>query len=43
MIFVMLRNLYNPEGIKPVLEMFTKRHLKWAKPLDLRQFENTPS
>jgi hypothetical protein len=43
MIFVMLRNLDNPEGIKPVLEMFTKRHLKWAKPLDLRQFENTPS
>jgi hypothetical protein len=26
-----------------VLEMFTKRRLKWAKPLDLPQFENMPS
>ena len=23
------------------VEMFTKRRLKWAKPLDLPQFENT--
>jgi len=26
-----------------VLELFTKRRLKWAKPLDLPQFENMPS
>src|SRR5262249_13086395 len=43
MIFVTLGSLDNPEGIEPVLEMFTKRRLKWAKPLDLPQFENMPS
>jgi hypothetical protein len=43
MIFVMLGNLDSPEGIKPVLEMFTKRRLKWAKPLRLPQLENMPS
>ena len=32
MIFVTLGSLDNPEGIDPVLEMFTKRRLKWAKP-----------
>jgi len=37
MIFVMLGSLDNPEGIKSVLETFTKRRLKWAKPLDLPQ------
>src|SRR5262245_22903614 len=25
------------------VEMFTKRRLEWAKPLDLPQFENMPS
>src|SRR5215472_6347887 len=40
MIFVTLGSLDNAEGIAPVLEMFTKRRLKWAKPLDLPQFEN---
>src|SRR6516165_805900 len=39
MIFVTLGSLDNPEGIAPMLEMFTKRRLKWAKPLDLPQFE----
>jgi len=39
-IFVTLGSLDNPEGIEPVLEMFTKRR---AKPLDLPQFENMPS
>jgi hypothetical protein len=39
----LLGNLDNSEGIKPVLETFTKHRLKWAKPLDLRQFENMPS
>jgi hypothetical protein len=43
MIFVTLGSLDNPEGIEPVLEMFTKRRLKWAKPLDLPRFENMPS
>jgi hypothetical protein len=43
MIFVMLGSLDNPEGVKSVLETFTKRRLKWAKPLDLPQFENMPS
>ena len=39
MIFVTLGSLDNPEGIDPMLESFTK----WAKPLDLPQFENMPS
>ena len=43
MIFVTLGSLDNPEGINPILEMFTKRRLEWAKPLDLPQFENMPS
>jgi hypothetical protein len=43
MIFVTLGSLDNPERIEPVLEMFTKRRLEWAKPLDLPQFENMPS
>jgi hypothetical protein len=37
MIFVTLGSLDNPKGIEPVLEMFTKRRLEWAKPLDLPQ------
>jgi hypothetical protein len=28
--------------IAPKLEMFTKRRLKWNKPLDLPQFESMP-
>jgi len=43
MIFVTLGSLDNPEGIEPALEMFTKRRLAWAKPLNLPQFENMPS
>ena len=43
MIFVTIGGLANPKGIKPLLEMFTKRRLDWAKPLDLPQFENMPS
>jgi hypothetical protein len=38
-IVVTLGSLDNPEGIEPVLEMFTKRRLEWAKALDLPQFE----
>ena len=42
MVFVTLGSLDNPDGIVPVLEMFTKRRLEWAKPLDLPQFGNMP-
>jgi hypothetical protein len=39
MIFVTLGSLDGPEAIEPVLEMFTERRHKSAKPLDLPQFE----
>ena len=42
-VFVTIGSLDNPKGIAPVLEMFTKRRLEWARPLDLPQFENMPS
>ena len=42
-IFVQLGGLDNPKGIKPILEMFTKRRLEWVKPLDLPQFTDMPS
>jgi len=42
MVFVTIGSLDNPEGIAPMLEMFTKRRLDWAKPLGLPQFENMP-
>ncbi|WP_342358407.1 GFA family protein [Terrarubrum flagellatum] len=42
MVFVTIGSLDNPESIRPVVEMFTKRRLEWAKPLDLPQFENMP-
>jgi hypothetical protein len=41
-VFVTIGSLDNPKGIEPMLEMFTKRRLDWAKPLDLPQFENMP-
>jgi hypothetical protein len=41
-VFVTLGSLDNPQSIKPMVEMFTKRRLPWAKPLDLPQFENMP-
>src|SRR5262245_54786032 len=34
-VFVTLGSLDNPQAIEPMLEMFTKRRLAWAKPLDL--------
>jgi hypothetical protein len=43
MIFVTLGSLDRPDMIQPKLEMFTKRRLKWAKPLDLPQFDSMPS
>ena len=42
-IFATVGSLDNPAGIEPVLEMFTKRRLKWATPLPLPQFENMPT
>lgn len=43
MIFVTIGSPDDPAGIKPAVEMFTKRRPDWAKPLDLPQFENLPS
>ncbi len=43
------RNFYRtcgldrPDVIQPKLEMFPKRRLKWAKPLDLSRFDGMPS
>lgn len=42
LVFVMLGSLDRPELIEPKLEMFAKRRLKWAKPLDLPQFDGMP-
>jgi len=41
-VFVTLGSLDDPQGIAPGLEMFTKRRLPWAQPLNLPQFENMP-
>jgi hypothetical protein len=41
--FVTLGSLDDPGRIAPMLEMFTKRRLQWAKPLDLPQFEGMPN
>lgn len=41
-VFVTLGSLDRPELITPRLEMFTKRRLPWAKPLDLPQFAAMP-
>ena len=41
-VFVQLGSLDRPDLIAPKVEMFTKRRLKWVKPLDLPQFENMP-
>lgn len=42
LVFVMLGSLDRPELIEPKLEMFARRRLKWAKPLDLPQFDGMP-
>jgi hypothetical protein len=42
-IFVTVGSLDNAAGIEPILEMFTKRRLKWAAPLPLPQFDNMPT
>ena len=43
LIFVTIGSLDQPDRIEPTLEMFTKRRLKWAKPLDIPQFASMPS
>src|SRR6478609_9476642 len=40
LVFVTLGSLDRPELIK---QMFTKRRLKWAKPLDIPQFDSMPN
>ena len=42
-VFVTIGSLDQPDRIDPKLEMFTKRRLKWAKSLDVRQFPSMPS
>ena len=42
MVFVMLGSLVEPGGVKPALEMFTKRRLAWVEPLDIPQFPGMP-
>jgi len=41
-VFVMLGSLDRPELIEPKLAMFTKRRVKWVKPLDVPQFDGMP-
>jgi hypothetical protein len=43
LVFVTIGSLDQPETIEPILEMFTKRRLKWAKPLDVLQFPGMPN
>ena len=43
MVFVTIGSLEQKDGIEPVLEMFTKRRLKWTRPLDVPQFSSMPS
>ena len=42
-VFVTIGSLDNPDGIEPMLEMFTKRRLKWTAHLDLPQFPAMPN
>lgn len=41
-IFVTIGSLDRPEGITPAMEIFTKRRLDWAAPLDMPQFDAMP-
>jgi hypothetical protein len=43
MVFVTIGSLDRPDGIEPNLEIFTKRRLKWTKPLDVPQFPGMPN
>ncbi|MEX3842900.1 MULTISPECIES: GFA family protein [unclassified Paraburkholderia] len=42
-VFVMIGSLDRPDGIQPVLEMYTKRRYKWLNHLDVPQFQNMPT
>jgi hypothetical protein len=42
LVFVTLGSLDDRSGIAPGLEMFVKRRLDWARPLDLPQFQGMP-
>jgi hypothetical protein len=42
-VFVAIGSLDAPSSFAPALEMFTKRRLAWAKPLELPQFTDMPS
>jgi hypothetical protein len=42
-VFVQLGSLDQPDLIEPKLEMFDRRRLHWARPLDLPQFDGMPS
>lgn len=41
-VFVQLGSLDQPDLIEPKLEMFDRRRLHWARPLDLPQFDGMP-
>ncbi|WP_199272370.1 GFA family protein [Paraburkholderia acidisoli] len=41
-VFVTIGSLDNSDGIAPILEMFTKRRLKWTQHLDVPQFTDMP-
>ena len=43
LVFVTIGSLDNPGSFPPVLEMFVKRRLAWAKPLGLPEFSDMPS
>lgn len=42
MVFVQLGVLDEPGRVQPQLEMFTRRRVSWARPLDLPQFTDMP-
>jgi hypothetical protein len=42
LVFVAIGSLDQPDGIEPRLEMFTKRRLRWTKPLEVPQFPSMP-
>jgi len=43
LVFVTIGGLDNAGSFAPMVEMFTKRRISWAKPLDLPQFTDMPS
>lgn len=43
LVFVTIGSLDTPGAFAPALEMFTKRRLGWAPPMDVPQFTDMPS